>query len=164
MMMMMTICKRPVPPDHSSYFGGSTSYMAVSTIRELKMFNVQIEHMFIVDSISAFFITDNTFRYNRESARSIRIPPLSLIAMISRRSSSAHIEQLHSVVTRSSLASKHAREVGEQQGLRTKKGKKEKTWTVSSPPHGQEPSLGCRGGSETKTLGFPSLRNPSAAP
>ena len=91
--------------------------MAVSTIRELKMFNVQIEHMFIVDSISAFFITDNTFRYNRESARSIRIPPLSLIAMISRRSSSSNIEKLPSVVTRSRLASKHAREFGEEQDL-----------------------------------------------
>ena len=157
----MTICKRPVPPDHSSYFGGSTSYMAVSTIRELKMFNVQIEHMFIVDSISAFFITDNTFRYNRESARSIRIPPLSLL--ISRRSSSAHVEKLPCVVTRSRLAPKHAREFGEEQGLGTKTVKR-KTWKVSSPPHGQEPSLGCRGGSGTKTLGFLSLRNLSAAP
>ena len=122
---------------------------------------VKIGHRFIVDSISAFLITDNTFRYNRESARSIRIPSLSLL--ISRRSSSAHVEKLPSVVTRSRLAPKHAREFGEEQGLGTKTVKR-KTWKVSSPPHGQEPSLGCRGGSGTKTLGFPSLRNPSAAP
>ena len=88
---------------------------------------VKIGHRFIVDSISAFFITDNTFRYNRESARSIRIPSLSLlIAKISRRSSSSNIEQLPSIVTRSRLASKHAREYGEQQGLGRKKGKDEK--------------------------------------
>ena len=122
---------------------------------------VKIGHRFIVDSISAFFITDNTFRYNRKSARSIRIPPLSLL--ISRRSSSSHVEKLPSVVTRSRLTPKHARDFDEQQGFGPKRVKR-KTWTVSCPPHGQEPSLGCRGGSGTKTLGFPSLRNPSAAP
>ena len=94
--------------------------------------DVKIGHRFIVDSISAFFITDNTFRYNRESARSIRIPSLSLL--ISRRSSSAHVEKLPSVVTRSRLASKHAREFGEEQGLGTKKGKNKNLDSLLSSP------------------------------
>ena len=93
---------------------------------------VKIGHRFIVYSISAFFITDNTFRYNRESARSIRIPSFSLL--ISRRSSSAHVEQLPSVVTRSRLASKHAREFGEEQGLGTKRVKRKNLDSLLSSP------------------------------